>query len=93
MLMNENIENLETMELNDDDLEEVSGGKGKIKATGNVNVRRGPGKEYASIGNLDKGDIVTYLGASKKDYRGVTWYKVRVGGHEGWVSSKYSKKA
>lgn len=91
--MNENIENLESMELSDDTLEEVTGGKGKIKATGNVNIRKGPGKEYDSIGNLDKGDVVTYLGSSKKDYRGVTWYKVKVGGREGWVSSKYSQKA
>lgn len=93
MLMNENNGNLEALELNEDELEEVSGGKGKIKATGNVYIRRGPGREYASMGSLDKGDTVTYLGASKKDYRGVTWYKVRVGGREGWVSSMYSKKA
>ncbi|MBR1560967.1 MAG: SH3 domain-containing protein [Clostridia bacterium] len=92
-MMNENIENLEALELNDDALEAVTGGTGKIKATGNVNVRRGPGKQYDTIGYLDKGDLVTYLNSSKKDDRGVTWYKVRVGGREGWVSSKYSKKA
>ncbi|MGX8705183.1 MAG: SH3 domain-containing protein [bacterium] len=90
-MMNENIENLEAMELNDDALEAVSGGKDKVKATGNVNIRSGPGLYYASTGYLTVGDVVTYLGVSKKDDRKVTWYKVNVGGKTGWVSSKYSK--
>ena len=90
-MMNENFENMEAMELNDDALEAVTGGR-KVKAVGgNVNVRTGPGLDYASLGYLTEGDMVTYKGESRKDYRGVTWYKVNFGGRTGWVSSKYSK--
>ena len=75
-------------------LEEISGGKGKqkfLKTTGQVNVRKGAGLKYATVGVLAKGTIVSYLGASKKDDRGVAWYKINFNGNEGWISSKYSK--
>lgn len=84
-------EDMNVVELNDEALEEVSGGR-SIRTTGNVNVRRGPGLYYASIGTARKGSTLTYLGSSKRDDRGVTWYKVNYNGYEGWVSSRYSKK-
>ena len=90
----ENNENLNVTELNEESLEEVSGGKSagqKVKATGDVYVRKGPDRDYAEIGLLYTGDKAPYLGDRKKDYRGVTWYKVSYKGKTGWVSSKYSK--
>jgi len=91
------IEKNENMiELNPEELEEVSGGKGKsnfLKTTGQVNVRKGPGLDYTSIGTLAKGTIVSYLGSTKKDDRGVAWYKINYNGIAAWISSKYSKFA
>ena len=89
------IEKNENMiELDAEEMDEVSGGKGKsnlIKTTGNVNVRKGPGLDYGTLGTLSKGTIVSYLGATKKDNRGVAWYKINFNGSVGWVSSKYAK--
>ena len=89
------IEKNENMiELDAEEMEEVSGGKSGskfIKTTGNVNVRKGPGLDYGTLGTLAKGTIVSYLGATKKDNRGVAWYKINFNGSVGWVSSKYAK--
>ena len=91
------IEKNENMvELNPEEMEEVAGGKGKsnfIKTTGQVNVRKGPGLDYGTYGTLAKGTIVSYLGATKKDNRGVAWYKINFNGTAAWISSKYSKFA
>ena len=62
-----------------------------VKATGNVNLRKGPGLGYKDIGTLKKGKTAAFLGETKKDARGVKWFKVKLGGKTGWVSSKYAK--
>jgi len=83
-----------TVELNEEELEEVAGGKSagqKIKATGNLNVRKGPSLDYIVLGTIATGKTLEFLGEVKKDKRGVAWYKVRYNGHTAWVSSKYSK--
>jgi len=64
---------------------------GKVITTGSVNIRAGAGLNYKSIGNMGKGKTATYLGETKKDGRGVAWYKIKYNGKTGWVSSKYSK--
>ena len=90
--MNEmNINEQDMMELTDEMLEEVAGGK-QIVATGSVKIRRGPGLDFGVIGYLSKGDRLTYDGASEKDDRGVRWYRVKYNGGYGWVSSRYSRK-
>lgn len=84
----------EFVELSMDELDEVSGGKSSkkfVKATGNVHVRKGPGLEYAIMGTLSKGTLVSYLGSYKRDDRGVAWGKVNYNGSVGWVSEKYAK--
>lgn len=58
--------------------------------TGHTNVRSGPGLGYSSIGQVNSGSTLSYLGDSSTDSRGVTWYKVSFSGSNGWVSSKYS---
>lgn len=88
-MMNENI-NENIVELNDDALEAVTGGR-KVITTGNVNVRMGAGLYYATLGSVGKGVSLTYAGESKKDDRGVRWYMVKFRGDYGWVSSRYSK--
>ena len=91
-MMNE--EMMDFVELNDDDMAEISGGKTKIGAvTGNTNVRTGPGLKYRSIGVLKKGDETRYLGKSSTGERGVVWYKVDWNGRSAWVSSRYTRKA
>ena len=61
----------------------------KIYTTGNANIRKGPGKGYDVITTVGKGKTLTRLD-SKKDSRGVLWYKVKVGGKTGWISSVFS---
>ena len=95
MMNNEMInENLNVVELNDEELGEVAGGKHSYITgdNGKSNIRTGPGLGYASIGVLRRGESVKYLHDTSVDNRGVTWYKVRYNGRTGWVSSRYTVK-
>ena len=88
--------NFEELSLND--MEQVTGGKKRpfVRSLAkNVNVRKGPGKEFdvvAQLGYLDEVAVV-----SKKivrDENGYFWCKVIVGVSqnkfvEGWVCSKH----
>lgn len=58
--------------------------------SGNVNVRTGPGVGYATMGSVNAGSTLTWLGGTQYDNRGVAWYSVSFGGRTGWVSSTYS---
>ena len=62
-----------------------------VNATGDVKLRKGPGLDYAENGMMKAGKTAKFLGSTKKDARGVVWYKVSFNGKTGWVSSKYSK--
>ena len=62
-----------------------------VKATGDMHLRKGPGLDYAEMGVIKAGKTATYLGSTKKDARGVAWYKVSFNNKTGWVSSKYGK--
>ena len=65
-MMNENIEN-NIVELDEETLEEVSGGKEYRIKVDEVNVRSGPGTNFGINGRLKKGKVVTYLNDKKKD--------------------------
>ena len=95
MLNNESIENLNSVELNPEELENIAGGKsngsGFVKTTGNVNIRKGPGLDYGTMGTVPEDVYLSYLGSTQKDDRGVKWYKVNYNGKVGWISSRYSK--
>ena len=68
-----------------------SGGSGsKVYATGDLNIRSGPGLSFDRLGTMFEGDSAAYLGESSVDSRGVTWYKVKYGSLTGWVSSVYA---
>ena len=92
-MMNMDIEN-EIIELNDEEMESVAGGKSyKIGGdSGKSNVRTGPGRDYKSIGVLHKDEDAKYLGKTSTDERGVVWYKIRYNGRDAWVSSMYTQK-
>lgn len=62
-----------------------------IYFTGDCNVRSGPGLGYGGIGSVNAGSYLIYLGSSRVDNRGVTWYKVSFGNSVGWVSSVYGR--
>ena len=94
VMMIEEMMNL--VELDDNEMEVVSGGK---KAnymiegvTGKSNVRKGPGLYYKSIGTLHKGEQARYLGKSSIDEDGRKWYKIDFYGKTGWVSFRYTAK-
>lgn len=63
----------------------------KVTATGNCNVRKGPGLYYSSRGTLYKGEKATYMDVKKRDDRGVYWLKIKFNGSTGWVSTKYAR--
>ena len=87
-MMNENMINEnETIELNEESMEQVAGGKNKVVKciVSEANVRTGPAKSYAVIGHLYKGDKVTYKGEHKKDKEGNMWVCVTKSGKYGWV--------
>ena len=86
--------NLNTVELTDEELEVVTGGKSRYIEgdNGKSNVRTGPGLDYRKIGVLHVGEDAKYLGKTSTDDRGVVWYKIRYNGHDAWVSSRYTCK-
>ena len=47
-----------------------------VYTTGDVNIRKGPGKDYGSAGVIKADTVVTYLGNSSVDERGVVWYNI-----------------
>ena len=92
----DNNEKLNMAELNNEELEEVSGGRSsggrRVKAvSGDTYVRKHPDKDAADIGVLYRGDSAAYLEEKRWDDRDVVWYKVSFHGHKGWVSSRYTK--
>lgn len=58
-----------------------------LKATAQLNIRKGAGVKYSKIGQIDPGVFVK----STQFYKG--WYKVSYNGQIGWASGKYLKKA
>ena len=90
----EDMEKLNAVELNDAEMEAVSGGRDRYIEgdNGKSNVRLGPGLNYKSIGVLHRGEDALYLNKTAVDERGVLWYKVRFGGRDAWVSSRYTCK-
>lgn len=88
------IEEKNIIELNEEDLETIVGGKHSYITgdNGKSNVRTGPGLAYKSLGVLHRDESARYLHDTAVDDRGVTWYKIRWNGREAWVSSRYTVK-
>lgn len=62
--------------------------KVKILTTGVgfLRVRSGPGTNYSEIGKAYPGEKYNYLGKQG------SWFKIKFGNKEGWVSSQYAEK-
>ncbi len=67
------------------------GALAEVEATGNVNLRQGPGKEYGIVATVQKGCVLTDLDCVTTDERGVDWYWVEYNGEPCWISSKYAE--
>ncbi len=62
---------------------------GSVTTTGQLNLRTGPGLDYASVGTVPKGVTLSYTNTAVDD-RGVTWFRVHYGSKKGWISSTYT---
>ena len=62
-----------------------------VKATGDVNLRTGPGLAYDVITSVKKGKTLDYLRQTSIDDRGIAWYLVDYKGRACWISSVYSE--
>ena len=63
----------------------------EVRTTASINMRSGPGKDYEIVTSFSADKLLTYLGETSVDERGIAWYKVSGGDKTGWVSSMYSK--
>ncbi|MBR0381227.1 MAG: SH3 domain-containing protein [Eubacterium sp.] len=61
-----------------------------VKTSADVNLRKGPGTNYAVVTSVSKGTTLTYAGTTTADSRGVNWFKVTYKGKTSWVSSRYA---
>lgn len=58
---------------------------GKLTATRNLNVRKGPGLNYDKIGMLEQGQEVDLIGVTNDRY----WWAIEINGNIGWVAADY----
>ncbi|MBR2570725.1 MAG: SH3 domain-containing protein [Clostridia bacterium] len=82
------------LELNEEDLEQIAGGKKNqfVKAVeDNAPVRRRPGRDAQVLGRLRKGTVVSFLGETRNTSDGLTWMKINYNGEIAWVSNKYCR--
>lgn len=63
-----------------------------VGKSGNSYIRDDAKLTGKALDILHKGEQAEYLNESKKDSRGVAWYKVNFEGTTGWVSSTYTEK-
>ena len=68
----------------------ISSAKRRVITKADCNLRKGPGLGYKVYVDVQKGSSFKYLGSSKRDDRGVKWYKISYYGKSLWVSSKVS---
>ena len=63
----------------------------RVKATGDVNIRKTSSLHGKRLGVLHKGNSLKYLGKVGMDSRGMVFFQVRYKGAKAWVSSLYAK--
>ena len=88
------IDRIEAAELSDEDLEQVSGGRGTrhyALATTEGNLYQDPNANSTTIGKTRIGKAAVYTGEIQKDDSGSEWYKVKVHGHTAWVAANNCK--
>jgi uncharacterized protein YgiM (DUF1202 family) len=61
-----------------------------VSAAGNVNIRLGPGTNYAVLSTVapgTQGEIIEHKNGLNGVYaKGFHWWKIRVNGQEGWIA-------
>jgi peptidoglycan hydrolase-like protein with peptidoglycan-binding domain len=67
-------------------LKAVQSVKTVVVTGGTVNVRKGAGTKYSSVGTVKKGNEFKYLATASNG-----WYKILRNGEECYISNKYSK--
>jgi uncharacterized protein YraI len=60
----------------------------QVRATGNLNIRSGPGIGYASLGYLTTGSTADVVGRSADG----AWWEINFASGRGWVSGAYLQK-
>lgn len=60
-------------------------------ASGDSNIRSGPGLDYPVLGTLPEGGTAVFLGGISYDSRGVAWYQISWDGGSAWVSSRFTQ--
>lgn len=93
---NDDVEELNDIENSNDDVEnsndeKIDGGEQVdkvtyVRATADVNVRKGASTTYAIVGVIDEGDMLLYKGETDG------WYETLYKGERAFVSSTYSEK-
>ena len=80
------------VELSQQELEEVFGGKNQTVRAGKVGapIHSGPGSEFAVIAKTTKDAIATYTG-EMKFVKGESWIHIAWNGKAGWILAKYVK--
>ena len=92
-LDNKDAKAMESIELTDEELDLVSGGKRtlySVKAK-SATIRSGPGANYDVVRCMSKGCDIVYLGEKKVDKKGNTWLKVSAASATGWVRADQLK--
>ena len=92
METNEN-EQVFVVEIEEDGLEEVSGGRYVTSAYNGVDVRAEASNKSRSLGKVYKGDKLTFADEKVMGYGGYCWYKVKYEGGYGWINGRYAKLA
>lgn len=54
-----------------------------------VRLRDGAGTSYNELALLNAGDMMTLLDTIAESEDGGLWSKVKIGGREGWINSRY----
>ncbi|HST05368.1 MAG TPA: SH3 domain-containing protein [Chloroflexia bacterium] len=67
------------------------GGKAVVVNTDGdaIRVRKGAGTEYARIGSVYEGQIVSILDGPTSDSKGDSWFKVEAPSSTGWISAEF----
>ena len=90
MNINEN-EQVVVVELDEEELDEISGGR-QVQSLGHsVYIRTGAGPDYGIIGRVKNGELLAYAGKIQKGSDGCKWYQVHWNGTYGWICGKYAK--
>lgn len=66
---------------------------GCYKATLELNLRAGPGRDYESLTAVPKGNVVNVTDTTSKEWYKCTFINAKGKKYTGWLSAKYVKKA